>query len=190
MPKILSSVVFALLFKGVVNDVYRTIMQDLTGNRAVMGLVDNPETRHVMIIFYNVWIGFGINVLMFSGAMSGINDSVIESAQLDGVNIVQEFIYITVPMIWPTFVAFFVVGLTGIFTDQASLHTLFGDSERKSATIGYTLYVYTTKAGLIFDGKNQTYSVLSAFGLILTLIVAPLTLGLRWLLNKVGPSVD
>ena len=190
MPKILSSVVFALLFTGMVNDVYRTIVQKLTGDMTVMGLLDNPETRRMVVIFYNVWIGFGVNVLMFSGAMSGINDSVIESAQLDGVNIVQEFVYITVPMIWPTFTSFFIVGLTGIFSNQANLHTLFGNGETKIQTIGYFLYAKTVGADLIFDGANMTYSVLSAFGLILTFIVAPLTLGLRWVFTKLGPRTE
>ncbi len=190
MPKILSSVVFALLFTGVVNDVYRTIMQKVTGDITVMGLLDNPDTRRIMVIFYNVWIGFGVNVLMFSGAMSGISDSIVESAQLDGVNIVQEFIYITVPMIWPTFTSFFIVGLTGIFSNQASLHTLFGSGETKIQTIGYFLYTKTVGADLIFDGANVTYSVLSAFGLILTFIVAPMTLGLRWAFNKIGPRTE
>ena len=190
MPKILSSVVFALLFTGVVNDVYRTLMQKATGDIMIMGLLDNPETRRSMVIFYNVWIGFGVNVLMFSGAMSGISDSVIESAQLDGVNIVQEFVYITVPMIWPTFTSFFVVGLTGIFSNQANLHTFFGNGESKIQTIGYFLYTRTVKADIISNGANMTYGELSAFGLVITFIVAPLTLGLRWLLNKIGPSAE
>ena len=38
----------------------------------MLGLIDNPDTRRGMILFYNLWIGFGVNVLMFSGAMSGI----------------------------------------------------------------------------------------------------------------------
>lgn len=196
MPRVLSSVVFAKLFEGMVNDVYRTIMELMMGAENVangdpiLGLLENSETKRAMVIFFNVWTGFGVNVLMFSGAMSGINDSVIESAQLDGVNVVQEFLYITVPMIWPTFVSFFVVGLTGIFSNQASLHTLFGSGEMEISTIGYMLYVETVEASLVSDGANQTYSVLSAFGLVLTFIVAPLTLGLRWIFNKLGPSTD
>ena len=190
MPKILSSVVFALLFTGVVNDVYRTIMQKVTGDMTVMGLLDNPETRRFVVIFYNVWIGFGVNVLMFSGAMSGINESIIESAQLDGVNIVQEFIYITVPMIWPTFTSFFIIGLTGIFSNQANLHTLFGSGESRIQTIGYFLYTKTVSGSLISDGANMTYSELSAFGLIITMIVAPMTLGLRWLFTRLGPRTE
>ena len=98
MPQIISGVVFTLLFRYIVTDVYIKLMTDL-GQSNVLGLLDNPATKKGTIIFYNLWMGFGINVLLFSGGMSAIDESMVESAQLDGVNFIQEFIYISVPMI-------------------------------------------------------------------------------------------
>lgn len=190
MPQIVSSIVFAVLFNALTSGVYSTIMTQIKGEH-VLGLIDNPDTRFAVVLFYNLWIGFGVNVLMFCGSMSGIDESLVESAQLDGANLIQEFIYITVPMIWPTFVSFFVVGVTSIFTNQMHLHTLFGDrAPSELMTLGYFLYKEAGHAELISTGVHQNISVLSALGLILTAIVMPITLGLRWLLNKYGPSVD
>ena len=189
MPKIVSDIVFAVLFNALTSGVYSTIMSEIRGEY-VLGLIDNPDTQFATVLFYNLWVGFGVNVLMFSGSMSSIDDSLVESAHLDGANLLQEFIHITIPMIWPTFVSFFVVGVTGLFTNQMHLHTLFGDgASSELMTFGYFLYKEAAHAELISTGEYEM-SVLAAIGLILTLIMLPITLGLRWALNKFGPSVD
>lgn len=190
MPKILSGVVFSLLFKYLANDVYVYVAETFFHVEEAMGLMDNPDTKLGTVLFFSVWIGFGVNVLMFSNGMSGIDESIVESAQLDGVNAIQEFIHITVPMIWPTFVSFLVINFTGLFTDQMHLHTLYGNNGFDLATFGYYLYVKSAAGELVATGKNPSFSVLSAMGLMMTAVMLPLTLGLRKALRKFGPSVD
>lgn len=189
MPQIISSVVFALLFKYMVSDVYKEIYEMITHNKT-LGLLDSNDTRFPTILFFNVWIGFGVNVMLFSGSMSGINESVVESAHLDGVNLIQEFWYITIPMIYPTLVTFIVVGLAGIFTSQAHLYTLFASSADTVSTYGYFMYVQTLKADVTTNINNMSYPELSAMGLMMTAVVFPLTVGVRKLLEKFGPSVE
>ena len=190
MPKILSGVVFCLLFKYLANDVYVYFMKTVMHVEEVTGLLDGMDTKLGAVLFFNVWIGFGVNVLMFTGSMSGIDESVVESAHLDGVNTVQEFIYITFPLIWPTFVSFFTISVAGFFTDQMGLHTLFGTAANDLSTFGYYLYVNTAAGELIKDGSTPPFTVLSAMGLMMTAIMLPLVLGLRKGLRKYGPSTD
>ena len=190
MPKILSGVVFCLLYQYIANDVYVYVAETLFKLKNVQGLLDNMDTKLGAVLFFTVWIGFGVNVLMFSGSMSGIDESIVESAQLDGANTIQEFIFITVPLIWPTFVSFLTINFTGIFTDQMHLHTLFGQNANELATFGYYLYVQSNKGELISTDTTPSFSVLSAMGLMMTAIMLPLTLGLRKGLRKWGPSVD
>ncbi len=191
MPKIISGVVFALLFKYIADDVFVKIMNDFLHQEVELGMLANSDTQLGAVLFYNVWIGFGINVLMFSGSMSGIDESIVESAQLDGTNLLQEFIHVTLPMIWPTFVSFLIINITGIFTDQMSLHSLYGNSsDPRLATFGYYLYVQSSRGELIPTSTDPSFSVLSSMGLMLTAVMMPLTLGVRRLLNKYGPSTD
>lgn len=190
MPQIISTVVFALLFRYIVTEVYPLVAEAFTGQE-VSGLLDNANTKYATVVFYNVWIGFGVNVILFTGAMSGINFSVIESAQIDGVNVVQEFFYITIPMIFPTLITFIIVGIAGIFTDQMQLYTIFGIHADELSTLGYFLYVETTSSDVISPSiTTMNYSELSALGLTLTLIIFPITMTVRKLLEKFGPSVD
>ena len=190
MPKILSGIVFCSLFLQITTEVYPIIV-DKIFSKDVMGLLDDDKTQLGTMLFFCVWIGFGVNVLMFSGAMSGIDEAIVESAQLDGANAIQEFIFITVPMIWPTFVSFLVINFTGLFTDQMHLHAMFGPQPKGELdTFGFYLYRKTVGAELIKSSDEPTYSILSAMGLMMTAVMLPLTLLLRKGLRKFGPSVD
>lgn len=188
MPQILSSVVLTVLFRYIVTDVYIAVVEQLTGEQ-VLGLLNNKETTFGTIVFFTIWSSFGAQVLMFTGAMSGIDESLIEAAHLDGASVMQEFFYITMPMIWHTFVTYFVTTLAGIFTHQMNLYTFFGNGAHDYATMGYYLFAAAKESDVFMPG-GVTYSQLAALGLVLTFIVLPLTLGTKKLLTKFGPSMD
>ena len=194
MPQVISSLIFGVIFKYLVNDGYSLIMETLTGEKNVTGLLNADDTRFAMLIFFNIWISFGVNVLLYSGAMSGINESVVESATLDGVNILQEFIHITLPLIYPTIVTFVVINLSGVFTNMYAVLDLLGTKWIKATNLGCWLYTSAETAMKemvwVETYDRVTYSVLSACGLILTAIVFPVVTIIKKLLEKYGPSVD
>ena len=186
LPTIISGVVLTLLYEYIVEDVYVA----LTGVQ--YGLMTTNKME--VVIFYNLWTGFGMNILMYSGAMSGINESISESAQLDGVNVVTEFIYISLPMIFPTIITFLVMGISQIFVDQMGLFTFFKDTATFQ-TVGYFIYVQSLQSNLIpptsvaeKDLIYLSYSEISALGLMITAVILPITLTVRHLLEKYGPS--
>ncbi len=182
LPRVVSSVVLVLLFQYIVEDVYVELFKAEAGLLTTDGFM--------VVIFYNIWVGFGVNIMMYSGSMSGINESISEAAQLDGANIVQEFWYVTIPMIFPTITTFLVVGIATLFTDQMGLYTFFGENANFE-TVGYFLLVQSKYSDLVSPYPDTlSYSQISAFGLMITAIVLPLTLTLRHLLEKYGPSAD
>lgn len=186
MPQIISGVVFALLYKYIVTDVYIGIV----GGEGTVGILDNPDTRFGAVLFYNVWMGFGVSILLFSGAMSGINESIVESAEIDGATHLREFVSITIPMIFPTIKSLLVLGIVGVFTNQMNLYTLFDNQAGNVSTLGYSIYLQSVRADVINkDPNNLDFSQLSALGLILTLILVPITVGIKKLLDKYGASV-
>lgn len=187
LPQVLSGVVLALLFKYMVTDGYIA----LTGSD--MGLLDKADTRMGTLLFFQVWSSFGANILIYSGAMSGINESVVESAQLEGVNPLQEFWYVIFPMIFPTFITFFVSGIAGIFSAQLHLYTIY-ENNSPINTVGYYLYTQSVHSGLIPQVNTATnttylsYSEIAAFGIMITIVVVPITLFIRKVMNKYGPN--
>ena len=189
MPQMVSGLIFGLLFKYVANDLFVAIFG--AGQKGFMGLLDrSSEVTHTVILIYDVFLSFGVNVLLFSGSMSAIDESVVESAKLDGANLLQEFVHITLPMIYPTVVSFFVIGLCHVVTDQMHLFSMFGNNAKEIGTIGYYLYLLAKQGSQIAQNGYYSYSQLSAIAIVCTLVMVPTTLTIKKLMTKFGPTAN
>ncbi len=180
VPQIVSSLVLVIIFKYMAEDAYIRVMQDLFGVKT-LGLLSSPNTQFTTVMIYSIFVGFGPQVLMYSGAMSGISDSIVEAGQLDGITPLREFFQITIPMIWPTVTSFIVVNLANVFVNQMQLFSFYGtNAEYRLYTLGYYLYSMMKKTST----SIMDYPYLSAFGLVLTLFTIPATLIVRKLLER------
>lgn len=185
MPSIVSGIVMVAMFQFFVEQAVPQLWSDLFGMK-IKGLIENPETRFGTILFFCIWSGFGTSVLMYSNAMSGISQEVVESAHLDGATGFREFIHITFPMIFPTLSTFLITGVAGIFTNQFALYSFYGGGAPNDIqTYGYYMYMKTKNAT-----SEAEYPILSAMGLWMTIVAVPLTLLVKWALEKFGPSED
>ena len=184
MPSILSALVLVLAYKYFLEIAVPEIWLKLFDIK-IEGLLSNPDSNFFFVLLYTYWFGFGSNFLLYLSAMSNISESVVESAKLEGVTPFQEFIYITLPLIYPTFVTFVVVNIGTLFINQINLYSIYEIyAPDHMQTIGYYLYKETARADM------TGYPFLAAFGLLCTMVAVPCSLGIRWLLNKIGPSVE
>lgn len=185
-PSIISGMVLVSVFVEFVNVVIPGVAQRATG-ADIIGFITNPPTGKTFgtILFYCIWIGFGGSILLYVGAMNNIDESVSEACKLDGANLFQEMLFIVIPLIYPTFVTFMVVGVGGIFTNQLALYSFFGPGADESIqTFGYYLFKTTKAAG------ESDYPFLATMGILMTLVVAPLTFLVKWALEKLGPKLE
>lgn len=190
MPQLLSGVILGLLYKYISADVYLWFA-DKTGMEVSGGLLDMASTQLGATLAFNIFIGFGVNILLFVGAMGGVNISILESAEIDGASPLQELWYIILPMIFTTIVTVLIVYISHIFTNQYNMYTLFGNGAGRTSTLGYFLYVQAMESALVAPRENVlSYPVLAAIGIILTAIILPITMFFRYLMNKYGPSTD
>ena len=184
LPSVISSLVMAILFTSMAESIIPKLINNAFGTN-VKALLTDPNTRFGMIIFYAIWVNFGTSVLLYNGSMAGIDSEIIEAAEIDGASGFKEFIFIVFPLVYPTFTTFFVTNLATLFTNQLSLHSIYGTSAASDMyTFGYYMFV-KIEGGTIAD-----YTYLSAMGLLMTAVAVPVTLIVRKLLIKIGPSVD
>ena len=196
MPQIISGVVYVRLYKMMLGPISGQLF-----GFDVFGSTDTTA-KLIALIAYVFWTGFGTNILLMSGAMSGIDDSVVEACYLDGCNMTKEFIFVTLPSIYPTITTFIVLDLTTIFTNTMNMHMFFGNNS-PIKSVGYYMEINMLFTKGLYDppktdnsivNPNETkyllYPQLAALGLMITITVAPLCILVRKFMERVGPSED
>lgn len=185
LPSIISSIVLATIYQFFVERAVPAMMNQFFGIQ-IEGLMVNSNTCYIFLVFYNILISFGTSVLMYSNSMSGISQDLSGAAQIDGASAFQEFWHITLPSVFPTLMPFLIAGVATIFTSQFNLFSFYGvNAPDEVQTYGYYLYVKTQSAR-----SEAEYPLLSAMGLLLTLVAVPLTMLVRHFLEKYGPRED
>lgn len=76
----------------------------------------DPQFSLWAVIIANIWLGTSFNMILLSVGLSAIPKDLFEAAELDGANVFQRFVTITLPMMRSTIGAIISLGL--IFTLQ------------------------------------------------------------------------
>lgn len=190
IPAIMSGLVIALVFVNFIGDngafAYITKSLKLNGGKWI-NLLNSEKYAFKTTIFYMIWLSFSTSLIVYPTAMRGISPEIFESSKIDGVtNMFQELWYIILPLIYPTLTTFLITGFAAIFTNGGPiLEFYYTDAPDYVSNMGY----YFTKM-ILLDGTEFSYPKYAAGGLILTVIVAPLTMLLKWALEKFGPKTE
>ena len=98
---------------GVINDLFMKI-----------GLINAPvewllngSTAMIAIIAVNCWVGIPFNMLLLTSGLTGISTEIYVSAEVDGANPFQRFLYITLPLMKPAILSVLMLGF--IYTFKA-----------------------------------------------------------------------
>ena len=183
MPSILSAAVISTMFKMVTDRVIGGsggLIEQWTGTAFNFW---DKEHRFGSLMFFNIFVSFGTTVLMYTNRMDSIEPEMIESANLDGAGGITEFWYIILPQIFSIVQVFLMTGFAGIFTNQLNVMIIFGYAPGADVQpLGYMLWRGVARAG----GNVTQMGPYAALGLMITIVVVPLTFLLKWALNKVG----
>lgn len=187
LPSIVSSVVYVGIFKNMISmygPVY-TLLEKLFGYE-MPSLLTSDDTATPTIIFYCIWTGLGINMILYQGAMNRIPSEVIESCRLDGISWIRELWSIIIPMVWPTLSMTILFSFTGLFNAGGPI-LLFSDSMNSlgaNSTMTLPFYIYS----LTWASKQYEYP--AALGVFFTLASLPIVFGVRYILAKIDPEVE
>ena len=191
LPNIINQVVMCTLFiylmeaGGPVMTLIESLGIHLDPEVVRNGPLATESTAWGMILLYMLWSGFGMNIVLQTGALGRIPEDIFEYARIDGVGMVREFAQIVVPLIWPTITTLFVFGLAGIFNMSGPV-LLLTEGEYGTSTIGY----YILHEILLVSKGTGNLNYPAAVGLFFTVIGVPLVLGTKALLDRIGQTVE
>ena len=184
LPQMLSTIIMTLMYKYFVD---KFIPMYCEWRNLTVPNVFYDNTKLSVMLFYNIWVSLGANIILYIGAMTRIPPDLIEVGDLEGMTLWKEFWLITFPLIFPTITVFIVAGVAGLFTNQCYVYNFYGNfAPQDISTLGYYMFVKVI-------GENSSlanYPYASAFGVLFTLIAAPVTLLVKYLLEKFGPGAE
>ena len=178
----ISSIVFVLIMRFFLD----YVIPVLIGNPDMPSLLLNADTSFYTIVIYGLWIGLASGLVVFLGAMSGIDDELMEYSRFEGVGAFKEFTTIVIPMIFPTVITYIMAAIAGYFTNQSYFYAFYSTSlESRDYTLGYYFFVMVVRSNSYAD-----FPYASAAGLVFTIVLVPITLTVKYLLEKYGPRTD
>ena len=188
LPAVICSMVLVIFFKEFVETAIPELMERWFHDDGWYAILSSENKGPVALMTFYVWFLFSGSILLYLNAMGNIPKSLIEAAQIDGAGEFRTFWRVVIPTIWPTLVSLIVLALADLVANQASLFSIYGIfAPTWSQTLGYYQFFLVAKYGA---DSPVNYPLASAFGLLFTAIVAPLTLLLRYLLTRFGPRED
>lgn len=140
LPSITSMVAVAVVWQWIYNPEFGLLNYVLSVFK-----IDGPnwlsssKTSLISIAIVGVWKSMGYNMLLFLAGLQGISNSYYEAAKLDGASPVQEFFYITLPLLRPTTFFIFIMSIIGSFQvfDSVMLMTEGGPGRSSSVLVHY-----------------------------------------------------
>lgn len=189
LPSVVPAILLGMMFKNFMQAGLPTY-----SNGAIVNTMDSislasmfgekgaTQVRFWLLTAYSVWISFGSQVLIYTGAMDQIPTEVVEAGRLDGTSFMGELRHIVFPSILGSVGTFLVSGVAGLFTNQNNLFNIIGMNSNVlegEQTVGYFLYTYLLK-----HPGGSGYTFVSFLGLICTCIVVPISLGVRKLVER------
>jgi putative aldouronate transport system permease protein len=164
LPHFLSWVILASVVVNLFN-LDGTVNQILTnlGLDSINFLGSNKVFPH-LLIWTDVWKGFGYNSIIFLAAITSIDPGLYEAATMDGANWGQKVRHVTLPGMMPFIILMTILALPNILSagfDQ--VYNLYSPPVYAS---GDVLDTYIYRIGLI----GRDYSLGAAVGLIRSII--------------------
>lgn len=122
LPVVMSSVVVGLIWtslldkRGLINEV----LQSLKVISAPIPFLTDRWLLLFSAMLVTVWTGLGYYMVIYLSALANIDPSLYESAEVDGANVVQQFLHVTVPGVRST------TALIGVLSSVAAFR-VFGE---------------------------------------------------------------
>jgi putative aldouronate transport system permease protein len=142
-------------------------------------LLADSEWFRTIYITSGIWQGVGWGSIIYFAALTSINPSLYEAADIDGAGRIQKMFHISLPGILPTIITLYILALGGILSvGYEKVMLLYQPVTYETADVIST-YVY--RSGII----NQEYSFAAAVGLFNSVIGLFFVLGSNYLSRRV-----
>lgn len=179
LPTIISPIVAGATWRLLFDNQYGPINQILGwfwGERVNVLWTTWPKLVYPAIIFCEVWQWTPFMFLILLAALSGVDKSLTEAAEIDGARFWRTFRYVVLPAIWPVMAIAILIRGLDLFRIFDIIWAL---TQGGPGTMTETISIYTYVQG--FKQFETSYTAAIAF-----LVIAILTVIMTWAIRRMG----
>lgn len=182
LPHFISVVVLVGILMQIFNSrtgLYGIVYEALTGTYPKDIFASANGFRH-LYVWSGVWQNFGWSAIIYIAALSGVDTSLHEAAQIDGASRFQRVLHVDFPHIQPTIVVLLIMNVGKIM--NVGFQKVFLMQNELNRAASEIISTYTYQAGLV----DSNYSYATAIGLfngVINLILVIVT-------NKISRRVS
>lgn len=155
------------------------------------GLITTPikfldTDQHVWLAMtlWSIWKGLGWGAIIYLAAISGIDQSLYESARIDGAGRFQTMWYITIPQLMPTYLVLLLLSVANLLNNGMEQYFVFQNAFNKEHIQVLDLYVYNI--GI----TGNSLSMATAIGMLKSVISVILLFTVNTIAKRVrGTSI-
>ena len=151
-----------------------------------MGIIEEPimflqSSSHVWFKqwVWLTWKNAGWAAIMYIAAITGIDESLMEAAKIDGASRMQCIWHITIPSILPTYFVLVMLSLANFLSNGMEQYFVFANSFNKTKIEVLDLYVYNLAMGSGGYSLSTAISILKTFVSIILLCIT------NWVSKKI-----
>lgn len=129
VPNVVMGAVVAMVWKWVLNSRFGlvdAILDFLFGIRPAW--LSDTHLTMVSMCMISIWSGMGYCIVIILSGLQSISETYYEAAKIDGANMVQRFLHITLPLVTPTIFFLLITRVIGAF-NQFDLVYMLADKE-------------------------------------------------------------
>lgn len=182
IPMMISIVVLSTIYRNIISNTgplaglwFKIFKSDIPH------FLYDPRYATWTMVVYIFLTGFGLNMIMYAGAMTRIPIEIWESGDLDGLSYMGGLFKVALPLVWPTFSMMMLLSCIGILGSDGPL-LLFTNGMYETMTFGFWMYQNVV--------QYELYNYASAMGMYMTIASLPLFFLVVWLRKKLPPDIE
>lgn len=144
-----------------------------------MKFLDSDQNVWLTMMAWSIWKGLGWGAIMYLAAIAGIDQSLYESAKVDGAGRFKTMWYITVPQLMPTYFVLLLLSIANLLNNGMEQYYVFQNAFNKEYIQVLDLYVYNV--GI----TGNSLSMATAISMLKSIISVILLLTVNWLAKRV-----
>ena len=184
MPSMISAIVFVICARVLITDGFPILFHNDSLN-----LLDTYKTSSFFtVLLFGFWFDFAGGLIIYLGAMSSVSKDVLEYGKLEKLSSFQELWHVIIPSIFPTIITYIIIAFAAFFISYGHFFSFFGEGRENMPydTLGLVFFLKVART----HATQNDMSYAAAGGILFTLVVAPITILVKTLLEKYGPSED